>query len=189
VRDARTNKWLFTWTPWSTALHLPETAAFVLPAQARLSVEVGYVGGEATVTDESQVGFYTGTGGGTGVATPESFAAPAATVAPGAAQVRTRGEWLWPETSALQTLWIDPVEGMTSVDVTAYLPDGSVRPLLWLREPSTVWPSPYIYEDPVPLPKGARLRVTAYIASDATAPRTAAPEVHLIRMPTTASTF
>jgi len=189
VRDTRTNTWLFTWTPWSTALHLPETAAFVLPAQARLSVEVGYVGGEASVTDESQVGFYTGTGGGTGVATAESFAAPAATVAPGAAQVRTRGEWLWPETSALQALWIDPAEGMTSVDVTAYLPDGSVRPLLWLREPSAVWPSPYIYEDPVPLPKGARLRVTAYIASDATTPRTAAPEVHLIRIPTTASSF
>jgi len=189
VRDARTNRWLFTWTPWSTALHLPESAAFVMPAQARLVVEVGYVGSEAAVTDESQVGFYTGTDGGTGVATADSFAAPAVTVAPGAARARTRGEWLWPETSALQALWIDPIEGLVSVDVSAYLPDGSVRPLLWLREPSAVWPSPYVYEDPVPLPKGATLRVTAYVASDATTPRTATPAVHLIRIPTTASTF
>lgn len=189
VRDARTNRWLFTWTPWSTALHLPESAAFVMPAQARLVVEVGYVGSEAAVTDESQVGFYTGTDGGTGVATADSFAAPAVTVAPGAAHARTRGEWLWPETSALQALWIDPIEGLVSVDVSAYLPDGSVRPLLWLREPSAVWPSPYVYEDPVPLPKGATLRVTAYVASDATTPRTATPAVHLIRIPTTASTF
>ena len=73
--------------------------------------------------------------------------------------------------------------------MSAYLPDGSVRPLLWLREPSARWPSPYVYDDPVPLPKGARLRVTAYVASDATTPRTVAPEVHLLRVPTTARTF
>jgi hypothetical protein len=41
----------------------------------------------------------------------------------------------------------------------------------------------------VPLPKGARLRVTAYVASDATTPRTVAPEVHLLRVPTAARTF
>jgi len=189
VRDARTNRWLFTWTPWSTAVHFPESSALVLPARAALVVEVGYVGTESAVTDESQVGFYTGAAGGTGVVTADSFAAPAVTVAPGAAQARTRGEWSWPETSALQALWIDPAEGVTSVEVSAYLPDGSVRPLLWLREPSARWPSPYVYDDPVPLPRGARLRVTAYVASDGTTPRTVAPEVHLLRVPTTASTF
>lgn len=189
VRDARTNAWLFTWTPWSTALHLSESAAFVIPARARLVVEVGYVGGEATATDESQIGFYTGAGSGTGTASSDSFAAPAVTVAAGASPARTRGEWLWPETSALQAVWIDPIAGVTSLELSAYLPDGSVRPLLWLREPSAVWPSPYVYEDPVPLPKGAKLRVTAYVSSDPSTPRTVTPEVHLIRVPTAASTF
>jgi hypothetical protein len=46
ISEAGTNRWLFTWTPWFSTMHLPEGVAFTLPAGSRLSLEIGYHGTE-----------------------------------------------------------------------------------------------------------------------------------------------
>ncbi len=51
-----------------------------------------------------------------------------------------------------------PVESLLA---EAVLPDGTTRPLLRLLSPGPAWPRTYRFEEPVPLPKGSRLRVTA----------------------------
>ena len=80
-------------------------------------------------------------------------------------------------------------DASTPAPLTAVLPDGSVRPLLWLRELRSDWPSPYVYVDPVPLPRGARLVMTTYVENTGDAAFTSRPRLHLTRVPAAATTF
>ena len=43
---------------------------------------------------------------------------------------------------------------------TATLPDGSTRPLLWIRDWDFNWQDAYVYKKPFTLPKGTRIDVT-----------------------------
>jgi hypothetical protein len=52
--------------------------------------------------------------------------------------------------------------GIQSIEVTARKPDGDVRVLLLVRDAMPEWPTPYILQDPVMLPKNTELAVTAY---------------------------
>jgi hypothetical protein len=53
-----------------------------------------------------------------------------------------------------------------SLEVVATRPDGSVEPLLWLRDLGPDWQYAYELSDPVDLPPGSRIRLVAY-AGDA----------------------
>ena len=75
------------------------------------------------------------------------------------------------------------------MELTAFLPDGSVRPLVWLRDYRSDWPSPLVFADPVPLPRGARLVLTTYLVNTTDAPVKAQPRVQLTRVPTAVNTF
>ncbi len=190
VYEAGTNRWLFTWTPWFDALHLPEGLAFTLPANAKLSVEIGYRGTDADVSDWSEVGFFTkGAGGTAAEARTATLQTQPLTLAPGASPARARAEYVVPETTAIKALWPEVPPGTTSVEVSAYLPDGNVRPLLWLRDVRADWPSSYVMTDAVPLPKGARVVMTAYMTNPTLMPLTAQARVSLVRVPTAATTF
>ena len=100
VYETGTNRWLFSWTPWGTSMHLPEGVAFTLPANAKLSVEIGYRGTEEATTDTSEIGFYLGEQGTSGVAGGLSMQAAALELPAGAAPTRTRGELVLDETTA-----------------------------------------------------------------------------------------
>ncbi|HLI84778.1 MAG TPA: cytochrome c [Bryobacteraceae bacterium] len=43
--------------------------------------------------------------------------------------------------------------------VNAYLPDGSVKPLIWIKDWDFNWQGAYTYADPVKLPKGTRVEL------------------------------
>ena len=189
VYEAGTNRWLFSWTPWSTAMHLPEGVAYTLPAGAKLVVEVGYHGAEEAASDTSEVGLYLDEASGGGVATTLGIEAAAVDLPAGAAPTRIRGEVVLDATTGLQAVWPQLGPDAVSLELTAHLPDGNVRPLLWLRDYRTDWPSPYVYTDPVPLPKGARLVMTAYVANPGATAVKAQPRLSLVRVPVTATTF
>jgi hypothetical protein len=69
-----------------------------------------------------------------------------------------------------------PVESLLA---EAVLPDGTTRPLLRLLSPDAAWPRTYRLEEPVLLPKGSRLRVTA--APPLVAPAAAALIFNIVR--------
>jgi hypothetical protein len=189
VYEAGTNRWLFSWTPWSSAMHLPEGVAYTLPAGARLIVEVGYHGAEEAASDTSEVGLYLDDAGGGDVATTLNIEAAAVDLAAGASATRTRGEVVLDATTAIQAVWPQLGAGARSLELTAHLPDGNVRPLMWLRDYRTDWPSPYVYTDPVALPRGTRLVMTAYVANPGETVVKAQPRLSLVRVPSTATTF
>jgi hypothetical protein len=189
VYEAGTNRWLFSWNPWSTAMHLPEGVAYTLPAGAKLIVEVGYHGAEEAASDTSELGLYLDEASGGDAATTLSIEAAAVDLAAGAAATRIRGEVTLDATTAIQAVWPQLGAGAQSLELTAHLPDGNVRPLLWLRDYRTDWPSPYIYTDPVALPRGTRLVMTSYVANPGETAVKAQPRLSLVRVPTTATTF
>jgi hypothetical protein len=49
---------------------------------------------------------------------------------------------------------------LQSLLAEAILPDGTMLPLIRLRDPDPAWPRTYRLENPIALPKGSRLRVT-----------------------------
>ena len=189
VYETGTNRWLFSWTPWGTSMHLPEGVAFTLPANAKLSVEIGYRGTEEATTDTSEVGFYLGGPGASGAAGGLSMQAAALELPAKAGPTRTRGELVLDETSAIYAVWPELGPGATSLELTAFLPGGGVRPMLWLRDYRNDWPSPYVYADAVPLPRGTRLVMTAYIANAGDAAVKSQPRLRLVRVPPQSATF
>ena len=189
IFEAGTNRWLFTWTPWGTAMHLPENVAFTLKAGTKLNVEIGYHGTEEAVSDTSEVGLYLEKSGAAGLASVLAMQSGAAEVPPGGKPVKFRAELQWDETAALQAVYPETPAGTTSLELTAMLPDGGVRPLLWLRDYRADWPTPYLYVDPVPLPRGAKLVMTTYVANTGEQPLKAQPRLHLTRVPASATTF
>ena len=54
---------------------------------------------------------------------------------------------------------------------TATLPDGSTRPLLWIRDWNFNWQDTYVYRTPFVLPKGSRIDVTMVYDNSADNPR------------------
>jgi WD40 repeat protein len=54
---------------------------------------------------------------------------------------------------------------------TATLPDGSTRPLLWIRDWDFNWQDTYVYKQPFTLPKGTRLDATISYDNSADNPR------------------
>jgi len=54
---------------------------------------------------------------------------------------------------------------------TATLPDGSTRPMLWIRDWDFNWQDRYFYKEPVALPRGTRIDVTVSYDNSADNPR------------------
>jgi hypothetical protein len=58
---------------------------------------------------------------------------------------------------AVIAVGIRPMLG--ALEARAFLPDGSVRELIWLRRFEQRWARNYYFRSPVPLPAGTRVRV------------------------------
>lgn len=52
--------------------------------------------------------------------------------------------------------------------VTATLPDGEIRPLIWIKDWNFYWQDSYSYHEPVHLPKGSKIELTAAYDNSAT---------------------
>ena len=64
----------------------------------------------------------------------------------------------------------DVVPGLRSIEVSARKPDGTIEILLFARNLSTAWPTPFILKEPRRLPRGTELSLAAHV-DDAGAPR------------------
>lgn len=64
--------------------------------------------------------------------------------------------------------------------INAHLPDGSVTPLIWIKDWDFNWQSGYTYQKPIHLPKGTRIEMEYTYDNSATNPRNPShPPVHV----------
>jgi hypothetical protein len=83
-------------------------------------------------------------------------------VAPGKIGERFRAETSIKSATTIAAMWPRLGPGARSVELTAIRPDGSVEPMLWVNSFRPEWPAPYIMKEPIALPAGTRLVMTAY---------------------------
>ena len=68
------------------------------------------------------------------------------------------------DTDAL-ALRVESQPGVKSIEVSARKPDGTTTVMLFDKNIRQAWPTPFIFKDPVSLPKGAELAVVAYYSN------------------------
>ncbi len=159
--DAGSGEWLGAWTPWHASLQLPDNVGFLLPAGARIEMEIHYHGVEAQVEDTSAVGLHFAT-------QPPARRASGFTVRlePRAPEddesLRLQDRKEVTEDLFGIALRAELSAGGRSVEVAAIKPDGTTEMLLFESPYQSEWPTPYIFREPVALPRGTQIVTTAY---------------------------
>jgi hypothetical protein len=183
VYELRTGQWLGTWAPTHPVSSMPDGVAIQLPAAGKVAIEIGYRGTTEEARGAGELGLYFAEGKPAQVATPLEISAAPVTVAVGKTRERIRTEYTLKSATAAAALWPNVGAGATSVEVTAIRPDGVVEPLLWLKDYRPDWPSSYVFKEPVTLPAGTRLAVTAYYDNAGDAPLRARPSLSVTAFP------
>jgi hypothetical protein len=162
---------------------MPAGVAIQLPAGGKVAVEIGYRGTTEDASGAGELGLYFAAERPTQVALPLEISAAAVTVPAGASRQRVRTEFLLKSETTAAALWPSLGAGATAVEVIALRPDGVVEPLLWLKDFRPDWPSSYVFKEPVTLPAGTRLTVTAYYDNATDAPLRARPSLSVTAFP------
>jgi hypothetical protein len=162
------------WAPGARPHTLPPEVGFLLPANARVVVQMHYNNhGDQSETDRTRIGLHFAKG-------PidkrvriipvlnRSFEIPA-----GAARHEVRASWTVPPGWDLHALAISPHMHLLGreMKVTATYPDGTTRPLIYIDDWDFNWQGSYTFIEPVPLPGGTRIDLVSVYDNSATSPR------------------
>ena len=157
-----TGEYVGAWTPWQSSSELPEDVGLRLPARARIAVDVWYRGTNETVADQPRMALYFHTKQPARAATALELRTQGSPVSVTGIGLRSRAEQNLRQDTTLLGLYPQLRSGAKSFEVSAHRPDGSTEVLLWIRNASQNWPTPYLYREPLQLPLGTRIRATAY---------------------------
>ena len=183
VYDARDGRWLGTWTPSSQVSAMPAGSGVRLPSGAKLTVEVGYRGAMDEASGAGELGLYFLEKAPAQTASAIEIAAPALSVAAGKVGERFRAETAIKSATTIAAMWPRLGAGARSIEVSAIRPDGSVEPMLWVNSYRAEWPAPYIMKEPITLPAGTRLVMTAYYDNKTEAAIAAKPALSITTLP------
>lgn len=187
VYDSR-GRWLGTWTPSSQVSAMPVDAGVQLPAGAKLAVEIGYKGNpDGDGSGAGELGLYFAEKAPQQSASSVEIASPKeVSVASGKTGERFRAESAIKAATTVTAIFPRLGPGARSVEVSAIRPDTTVEPLLWVSSYRPEWPASYILKEPIALPAGTRLVMTAYYDNKTNAPIAAKPSVAMTVLPATA---
>jgi hypothetical protein len=160
---AGTGQYLGGWTPWYSSTQFPDGAAFRLPAKAAINVDVLY--GGSPPTEPPQLGLYIAKAPRQAVTTFELTGEKTA------GDGRVRSVLSLTADQALVGARVEMSTGAKSLELKALRPDGSVEPLLWIKEFRPDWQAPYVFRVPVPLPRGSVIVATAFFDPGSASPR------------------
>jgi hypothetical protein len=151
-----TGEWIGSWTPWYGLMELPAGVAIRLAAGSHIVADVHYQPAKEAVMERGSLGLFF---------TDKPAAASVSNLVletkADAAQ-RFRAENRLAADTRLIALRPEIGPGVKSVEVSAKKPDGSTEVLLFAKDFSPDWPTPYILKEPVLLRRGTVLSVVAY---------------------------
>lgn len=153
---------LSSWVPGQKALRFPTGMAKQIPAGRRIFLKIHYRGNGEATTDRSRLALYFAkTAPGKSVS---NVSVTSTTSIPAGAENHVVKASLLVAQSA-EAIAIRPLlfPFAKSVEATAYRPDGSIEVLIVARDYRYDWQPTYFFKQPVPLPRGTRIEVTAYL--------------------------
>jgi hypothetical protein len=165
-----TGQWLGSWTPWHGYRLLPTTASFRLPAGSHFVAEIHYRGAKEPVTDQGTLGIFFADRPTASVVS-DMVLETKGDVPPGAASQRFRAQTRLAANISVLALRPETSAGVRSIEVSARRADGSTQVLLFAKDLQQDWPTPYIFKEPIRLPAGSTLAVTAYYANSSATPQ------------------
>ena len=165
VRDS--GQWLGSWTPWYPTMALPADMGIQVPAGARVVAEIHYRSTDVPVDERGSLALYFTSKAV--IASPRSLvidAAPAAADAKSApGSTKFGGSVRLASETTLLAINPEVTASTRSFSLSARQPNGAVRVLLLVRDALPEWPTPYVFTDPVRLPRGTELILVQQLAS------------------------
>lgn len=143
------------WVPWQHAIVPPPAYAFTLPARAFLVVDLYYRGADAAQMDRTELEVVLSTDQAAESVTDLTVGISEQTPA------QVRGRLRLPE--AIRVWAIHPVvdASVSSLELRAERPDGSVDVLLWVPAVRPQWPLALALREPLSLPAGTVMSFVA----------------------------
>ena len=80
-------------------------------------------------------------------------------------------------------MWPDLGDSATSFEVSLRSTDGVQEPMVWVKNVRADWPTPYVLRAPMPLARGTRIVMTAYLANASDKPITVTRESLVVTAP------
>ena len=151
-------QWVGSWTPWHGFAKLPDGVAFRLPAGSHIVAEIHYQHGKDRIVDRGKLGLLFDTRG----AKAASELVLAAKADAGVAGDRARVEETMTADTTVLALRPETTAGIASLEVKARRPDGGADVLLFAKDFSPKWPTPFILAEPIVLRRGTVLSATAH---------------------------
>jgi uncharacterized protein (TIGR03437 family) len=149
------------WVPGTTPQFLPAGLAMPLPKNSDLILQTHFHPNGAPQREKTVVGLYFGPKPDREIT---QFQAPAffgiranIDIPAGEKNYKVRGSFTVPADIDAVLVSAHAHYLAKEAKLTATLPNGEVRILLWIREWDFAWQDQYIYKDLVPLPRGTRL--------------------------------
>lgn len=155
------------WAPGNTPGFLPQGVARVVPAGAKIIMQVHYHKNGKAEIDRTKVGLHFAKGKVTRAMTALPIMPPGGplsgmTIPAGASNHEVRGTYTLPRD--VLAFSVTPHMHYLGKDMklTATLPGGEVVPLLFVKNWDFNWQEMYTYKEPVQLPAGARIDMVAH---------------------------
>jgi uncharacterized protein (TIGR03437 family) len=163
VGDPRSalNGGLGVWVPGTTPAFLPEGIAVPLPKGSDFLMQIHFHPNGLAQTEKTVIALYFGpkpTREMTQLQAPAFFGIQAHIDIPaGETDYKLRGQFTIPVDVEAVGVWAHAHYLGKEAKLTATLPSGEVRILLWIRRWEFNWQDQYLFQNLVPLPKGTRL--------------------------------
>jgi hypothetical protein len=165
-----TGQWLGSWTPWYGYTLLPPGASYRLPAGAHIVAEIHYRGAKDRVVDQGTLGLFFASSPTLNSVTDLVLEAKG-DVAPNSASEPFKSQTRLATNISALALRPEVLSGVQSIEVSARLPDGETQILLFAKDISLDWPTPYVFKEPLRLSAGTVLSVVSRYSNPASAPQ------------------
>jgi peroxiredoxin/mono/diheme cytochrome c family protein len=173
--------WGDGWAPGMTPRPLAPGIAVKVPKGAKLVLQVHYHKTGKPEVDQTELAIYKAKGSVKEVLQTFAIGNPFFALKPGVAGQEVKSSFVLPYNVTLRQILPHMHMLGTSMKVTATLPDGTVKPLIWIQNWDFNWQYNYRYKEPLALPKGTRLNLVATYDNTASNPNQPSHPPQLVR--------
>lgn len=163
--------YLGSWGPGYTPRFLPAGTGIRLSKRAVVALQMHYVPTGKPEEDQSEVALYFSKESETRMVMSIPLMSVGFEIPAGESRQEIRGEFTLPTNVTLISLAPHMHLLGKEMRVTAELPGGERRALIWVRDWDFNWQDTYALAEPIELPQGTRLEVLAYYDNTAGNPR------------------
>jgi thiol-disulfide isomerase/thioredoxin len=159
------------WAPGNSPFLLPEGVGRFLPKRCDVVMQIHYHKSGRVETDHSRLGIYLTKKPVDKLLYEEGVSGRLLFIPPGVQDHRVHGSiTISRDEHALAVLPHMHLLG-SEIKIRATYPDGQVVPLVWVNPWDFDWQETYIFEEPVPLPRGTRISLDASYDNSTRNPR------------------